>query len=111
MKTQSYRLPDGRVVRVDATAAKDEPVIGFELKAERGQLRGRIVDAVRCGISVAKREMQFCAGPETQVFHACGGHRQTLEKGDVSCFLVLRDQPVRDVDPHEEIECDFCREG
>lgn len=36
---QDYRLPDGRIVAVDATAAKGEPVIGFTLAD------GRIVDA------------------------------------------------------------------
>jgi hypothetical protein len=40
----SYQLPDGRIVQVDATAAKDAAVIGFELK--RGENERVIVDAV-----------------------------------------------------------------
>jgi len=35
-----YRLPDGRVVQVDASAAKDARVIGFTL------VGGEIVDAI-----------------------------------------------------------------
>lgn len=40
-----YRLPDGRIVPVDATAAKLEPIIGFQLKG------GVIVDAIRADIA------------------------------------------------------------
>jgi len=65
---------------------------------------------------VAKRRMQFEAGPETTVFYACAAHRSILERGDVSCFLRLRDEPVVDVSPEEADDpdsypCDFCREG
>jgi len=35
-----YMLPDGRIVNVDSSAAKGEPVIGFTLNG------GRIVNAV-----------------------------------------------------------------
>lgn len=40
-----YRLPDGRLVRVDATAAKGALVIDFTLAS------GKIVQAVRVGDS------------------------------------------------------------
>lgn len=54
MEMTFYRLPDGRVVPVDATAAKDAPVIGFTLKG------GQVVEAVRL-------EEQFKVGTEVQV--------------------------------------------
>jgi len=62
---------------------------------------------------IARRRMQFCAGPQTHDFYACGEHRAALERGDVSCFLVLRSEPVREVrlEEGDEVECDFCREG
>lgn len=41
-----YRLPDGRIVQVDDSAAKGAMVIGFELS------RGHIVEAVRVSASV-----------------------------------------------------------
>ena len=41
MPVQFYRLPDGRVVAVDATAAKNAPTITFTLES------GQIVDAIR----------------------------------------------------------------
>lgn len=44
MDTTDYRLPDGRIVRVDSTAAKGAAFIGFELKG------GRVVEAVRADI-------------------------------------------------------------
>lgn len=47
MDITTYRLPDGRLVPVDATAAKGALVIGFELKAVPPALRGRVVDAIR----------------------------------------------------------------
>ena len=42
---QSYRLPDGTVVPVDASAAKGAPTIGFTLKG------GEVVTATRVGRS------------------------------------------------------------
>lgn len=41
-----YTLPDGRVVRVDASASKGASVIGFTLAS------GRVVEAVYTGPSV-----------------------------------------------------------
>lgn len=47
MTHESYRLPDGEVVLVDATASKGAPSITYELKAKPGQTRGDIVEAVK----------------------------------------------------------------
>ena len=47
MTFTNYRLPDGRIVPGDATAAKGALVIGFELKAVPPARRGRVVEAVR----------------------------------------------------------------
>ncbi len=41
MDFTDYRLPDGRIVPVDSTAAKDADVIGFTLKG------GQVVPATR----------------------------------------------------------------
>lgn len=57
-----------------------------------------------------KREMAFCAGPEHHTFYACEEHRPLLEKGDVSCFLRLKDKHVEPAE-NDEDECWFCREG
>lgn len=62
-------------------------------------------------IAIASRVMQFVAGPQTQQFFACADCRPALERGDVSCFLVIASQPVLDVDEADEMECDLCREG
>ena len=62
-------------------------------------------------VAIAKREMQFCAGPEHHTFYACHEHRADLERGDVMCFLILRTKPVEAVDPEDDIDCDLCREG
>lgn len=59
----------------------------------------------------ASRRMQFCAGPQTHTFYACADHAADLAGGAVSCFLVMTNEPVRRVDPAEEITCDLCREG
>ena len=50
MTTTDYRLPDGRIVAVDSTAAKDAAVIGFTLKG------GRVVDAVRADLGCVRRQ-------------------------------------------------------
>ena len=62
-------------------------------------------------LAATRRRLQFCAGPQTYEFFACPEHRVILVRGDVSCFLVIRSESVRSVDPDEDIECDFCREG
>lgn len=62
-------------------------------------------------IAVWKRLMQFEAGPETHTFYGCHAHKDELERGDVMCFFPLRNEPVRPVDPEDEIDCDLCREG
>ncbi len=41
MDFTTYRLPDGRLVRVDASAAKGALIIGFTLQG------GQVVEAVR----------------------------------------------------------------
>jgi len=61
--------------------------------------------------AIAKREMAFCAGPEHHTFYACAEHQPALEKGDVSCFLVLTQCAVEPVDEADEMECWFCQEG
>jgi len=61
--------------------------------------------------AIASRRMQFCAGPETHTFYACEEHTPDLEKGDVSCFLILRNEPVVPVSVDDDIDCDLCREG
>lgn len=65
-----------------------------------------------------RRRLQFCAGPESYTFHACMEHRtrlgqDDLSKGqsDVSCFFATSTDIVEAVDPTDEIECDFCKEG
>jgi len=50
METTKYRLPDGCIVPVDATAAKDAPTIGFELKRDASGER-RIVTAIRADLA------------------------------------------------------------
>lgn len=57
------------------------------------------------------RVMQFCAGPERHTFYACEQHRAALDKGDVSCFLVLRNESVRAVEGETDEVCYFCQEG
>lgn len=60
--------------------------------------------------AIASRRMQFEAGPEKQTFYACADCLPELRKGQVMCFLVLRDEDVQPVDPDDEIDCDLCRE-
>lgn len=62
-------------------------------------------------VAIAKREMQFCAGPEHHTFYACAEHAPDLEAGQVSCFLILCNRHVEPVDLDDEFECWFCREG
>lgn len=58
------------------------------------------------------RLMGFCAGPQNHTFVACEAHRPELERGDVSCFWRLKDEPVRAVDlDDEDARCYFCQEG
>lgn len=45
MELTPYRLPDGRIVQVDASAAKDARMIGFTLAD------GTIVDAIQVSTS------------------------------------------------------------
>ncbi len=53
MNTTDYRLPDGRIVAVDSTAAKGAAVIGFTL------VGGRVVDAVRVSAPSAMVRHRF----------------------------------------------------
>jgi hypothetical protein len=59
---------------------------------------------------IAKRLMQFCAGPEQMVFYACEEHLLELVRGDVSCFLKLKGETIQPVADPDEDECFFCKE-
>ncbi len=59
MEFTNYRLPDGRIVPVDATAAKGALVIGFTLKG------GRVVDAIRAD-AMPPRVIWRCAWCESK---------------------------------------------
>lgn len=63
------------------------------------------------GYAIAKREMQFCAGPEHYTFYACAEHRPQLERGEMQLFFTLAGKPVEPVAPDDEVACDMCREG
>jgi hypothetical protein len=52
--TEPYQLPDGRIVRVDATASRGAPVIDFTLKG------GKIVNAVRVPPTAALQYRTTC---------------------------------------------------
>ncbi len=54
MDFTTYRLPDGRLVPVDASAAKGQLIIGFTL------VGGRVVDAVRAD-AVPPRYVSICS--------------------------------------------------
>ena len=54
--------------------------------------------------------MQFRAGPGEQTFYACEAHRAYLERAVPNFFLIFDDR-IEPVDPHDEVPCDFCREG
>lgn len=59
------------------------------------------------------RTLQFCAGPQTNIFYACEDGKADLERGDVGSglFWIIASEPVQPVDPDDEITCDCCREG
>ena len=57
------------------------------------------------------RRLEFRSGPESHTFSACEAHRHLLDTGNVNCFFAVDRQPIAAVDPADEIECDFCREG
>ncbi len=57
------------------------------------------------------RKLEFRAGPENYTFHACEEHKSILDTGDVMNFFAVDRQPTFAIDPTDEIECDFCREG
>lgn len=61
MDTTDYRLPDGRIVAVDSTAAKGAAVIGFTL------VGGQVVDAVR----VAPTEYEIERARMLRLAEAC----------------------------------------
>jgi hypothetical protein len=62
-------------------------------------------------LAVCARVLQFTAGPNEYLFHACAEHRPVLEAGSAMCFFATDAEPMRDVDTDDEAECDFCREG
>lgn len=64
-------------------------------------------------LSIAKRRLQFIAGPERTTFYACTMCKPLLEKigHEVHCHYPISQEPLEDVDLEDEIECDLCREG
>lgn len=59
--------------------------------------------------AICERLMQFRSGPESLVFYACEACKPQLEAGDLSCFFARESDPVKPVDPDDEITCDLCR--
>lgn len=55
------------------------------------------------------RVMQFSAARKTHTFHACLAHKDSLER-EHGAFFVIAAEPITQVDPADEIECDFCKE-
>jgi len=76
MVFEAYRLPDGQVVNVDATASKGAAVIGFTLKG------GRIVDAVLVTVD----RCALCGGPRDSFHknHAYQPERRVANRRAVS---------------------------
>lgn len=63
-------------------------------------------------VAIWSRVLQFRAGPNETEFHACAKHRPQLEKDwPLDLFFSTVEEPVKAVDPDDEIECYFCREG
>lgn len=63
-------------------------------------------------IAVCARTLQFRAGPNEYTFHACDEHRAVLASNDPEpLFFMTTDQPLREVAPDDELQCDWCREG
>lgn len=60
--------------------------------------------------AIASRQLQFTAGPQSEVFYACEQHRALLDTG-FGCFYPTKNHPVEPVDDAEEMSCDLCREG
>ena len=61
--------------------------------------------------AIYQRVLQFRAGPQHFTFEACAQHRADLERGAVDHFFATDREPVRPVDPEDERDCYFCREG
>lgn len=64
-------------------------------------------------LALWSRKLQFRAGPNAHTFFACEEGKAALERGDVGSglFFTTADEPVRPVDPDEDIQCDCCREA
>ena len=66
-------------------------------------------------IAVWQRRLQFRAGPQSTVFHACADAscKSALERADVGTGLFFGriTDVMEPVDPDDEIPCDVCREG
>jgi hypothetical protein len=64
-------------------------------------------------VALWSRRLQFSAGPESHEFYACAEGKAALERGEAGSglFFATADEPLREVDPNDEIECDCCREG
>jgi hypothetical protein len=60
--------------------------------------------------ATCSRVMQFEGGPQRTRFYACDGHYDSLHVPSM-CHFPIFTEPVRNEDPEEEINCDFCREG
>jgi hypothetical protein len=58
------------------------------------------------------RVLQFRAGPGSYTFHACDDCKVLLERAEMGTglFFATADEPVRPVDPADEIDCDGCAE-
>lgn len=66
-------------------------------------------------VAVWSRKLQFCAGPNDYTFHVCDECKPCLEGAwptiTPSLFFSTPDEPIRPVDPDDEIGCDGCRDG
>jgi hypothetical protein len=61
--------------------------------------------------AIAARRMQFVAGPQSHVFHACATHQGDLLRPWYAndLFFAVPRWPVEAVNPDDEIGCDSCR--
>jgi hypothetical protein len=59
------------------------------------------------------RTLRFCAGPQTHTFYACTECKPELERATLhhGLFAIMPSEPIRPVDPDDELTCDCCREG
>lgn len=66
-------------------------------------------------VALYSRVLQFTAGPNATTFHACEEHVHLLSNANghanVMLFFSTSNDPLLNVDPDDEEECYFCREG